>query len=95
MNRCPNCGSFRERLNFASPREYLDLVRQLLELVGQGAFLMVHASCPLEDMFNTPWPGDCISHDFQCTMCGRAFQLFADTYHGRASWTPGVLPSPN
>ncbi len=89
MAKCNKCDGFAERLNFASSREYLDMVRQLIELVGQGKFLIVHASCPLKDVFNTPWPDDCISHDFQCTPCGRAFQLFADTYHGRANWTPG------
>jgi hypothetical protein len=89
------CGGFAERLNFASPREYLDIVGQLIELVGQGAFLLVHASCPLKDIRNTPWPADIIFHDLQWTMCGRAFQLFADTYHGRASWTPGDVPSSN
>ena len=88
MAKCSNYDGFAERLNFASPREYLDTVRQLIELVGQGKFLIVYASCPLKDAFNTPWPDDCISHDFQCTACGRGFQLFADTYHGRANWTP-------
>jgi hypothetical protein len=89
MTKCPKCDGFTERINFASPGEYLDTVRQLVEVVNQGWFLLVFASCPLQDMFNTPSPGDCIFHHFQCTTCGRGFQLFADTFHGIANWTPG------
>jgi hypothetical protein len=52
MTKCPKCGGFTERVNFASPGEYLDTVRQLVEVVNQGSFLLVFASCPLQDMFN-------------------------------------------
>src|SRR5262245_18466676 len=95
MTKCSGCSGCAERLIFGTSREYRDIVRQLIELVNQGRFLLVHASCPLQDMFNTPMPGDCIVHDFQCITFGRAFQLFADTYHGGASWTPEDVPSSN
>lgn len=85
---CLKCDGFAERIYPASPREYLDMVRQLIKIVNEGTFLLVHASCPLEEMFNTPMPGDVVSHDFQCTTCGRSFQLYADTYHGGAGWIP-------
>jgi hypothetical protein len=84
---CTKCDGFGERLNLATAREYLDIVRQVIEIVGEGTFRLVHADCPLEDLFKPTWPGDVISHDFQCTNCGRSFHLFADTYHGNASWT--------
>jgi hypothetical protein len=87
MTACSKCDGFTERLNFSTLREYQDIVRQLIQIVSEGTFLLVHADCPLQDMFNSPLPGDCITHDFQCTGCGRAFQLFADTYHGNANWT--------
>lgn len=32
--------------------------------------------------------GDVIRHDFQFGVCGREYELSADTYHGGASWTP-------
>jgi len=87
MTACSKCDGFKERLNFSTLRDYLDIGRQLIQIVSEGTFLLVHADCPLRDMFNTPIPGDCVTHDFQCTGCGRVFQLSADTYHGHADWT--------
>jgi transposase-like protein len=71
-----------------TPREFLNIVRQLIEIVEQGKFLLVHADCPLQDFFNTTWPGDVITHRFQCTECGRVFERYTDTYHGGARWWP-------
>lgn len=93
MTRCATCDRFGARLDFGSPREYWDFVRLLIEVVGQGTFLLLEASCPLQDVFQQPWVNDTLSHDFRCTTCGRAFGLFADTYHGRANWKPGDAPS--
>ena len=81
-----HCDGFTERQNFPTLREYRDVVRQLIELVVSGRFLLVEASCPLEEMLSEPLPGDVVSHDFECADCGRRFHLFADTYHGRAGW---------
>jgi len=64
-----------------------------MEVVNQGTFMLARASCPLEDMLGAPLPGDCIFHYFQCAACDREFKLYADTYHGNASWTPGDVPS--
>jgi hypothetical protein len=94
MASCPKCDGFSQGFNIGTLREYQDIVRQLIEIVGQGTFFLVRASCPLQDVFNTPVPGDTISHDFQCLMCGRTFHLGADAYHGNASWTVGDLPKP-
>jgi len=94
MDSCPKCDGFSKRFNIGGLREYREIVRQLIEAVTQGTFFLVHASCPLQDVFNAPIPGDIVSHDFQCLMCGRAFHLGADTYHGNASWTVGDLPKP-
>ena len=85
---CSRCDGFAERLNFASLRDYLDIVRQLIEVVSEGTFRILRADCPLRDMFNTPMPGDTVFHEFACTNCDQRFTLFADTYHGNASWTP-------
>ena len=78
MASCSKCDGFSQRFNLASLREYRDIVRKLIEIVNQGTFFLVRASCSLQDMFNAPVPGDTIHHDFQCLMCGRAFHLGAD-----------------
>ena len=94
MASCPKCDGFTERFNIDGIREYRNIVRQLIEIVDQGTFWLMKASCSLQDVFNTPMPGDIIMHDFQCSTCGRAFHLAADTYHGNASWTVGDIPKP-
>jgi hypothetical protein len=91
---CAKCDGFSEAINFDSPQDYLDIVRQLMEIVGEGTFLLVRADCPLKEMFTLPWLSDCIQHNFQCILCGRSFELIADTHHGRAGWKPtGDLPA--
>jgi len=86
MAHCPKCEGFMESMDFNQPREYLEMARQLIEELNHGTFVMVHATCPLQDLFNPQWPGNVAEHGFQCRSCGRTYQLFADTFHGRASW---------
>jgi len=88
MEACPKCIGFSGKVDIPTPSQYIDMSRQLKELVQQGTFLVVHADYPLGELRNGMWPDDILQHDFQCTTCGRAFHLFADTYHGRATWRP-------
>ena len=44
---CVKCDGFKERLNFPTPREYRGIARQLIDVVNQGTFRLVHADCPL------------------------------------------------
>jgi len=64
-------------------------------MVNRGSLFLVHAHCPLEDVLGPVWPGDSLSHDLQCTACGRDFHLHADTYHGWVSWEPDTLKGPS
>src|ERR1700676_2628051 len=89
MAPCPKCDGFSKRLNIRTPDEYLAIVRQLIERVNTGTFLLVNADCPLGDILGPTWPGDSIAHEFECFTCGRRFRLHADTFHGHADWTPG------
>jgi hypothetical protein len=59
-----------------------------MQIVNEGTFKLVRADSRLEEMFETPMPGDVISHEFECSTCGRQFVLSADTYHGHGSWYP-------
>jgi hypothetical protein len=70
------------------PREYLDYVHQLIEIVKQGTFTLVQATCPLQEVFTGKWDWDWVRHDFQCAACKRIYRLSSDNYHGRGSWTP-------
>ena len=86
MDRCPICDGISQRFDLPGPEEYKKLVRRLMEMVKSGALKVVQASCPMEDIFGPKWPSDIVIYNFQCTACRRAFHLFADTYHGRATW---------
>ncbi len=72
--------------SFDKPREYLEFARHLIGLVREDAFSLSESTCSLEDLFKPEWPGDLVEHNFECNMCGRSFQLFADTFRGHAGW---------
>ena len=93
MDRCPICAGISERIDLPGPGEYKELVRLLIEMVKRGALKVLEASCPMEDIFKPKWPSDIIIHSFKCTACKGAFHLFADTYHGRASWKFQGVPN--
>lgn len=86
MAACPNCGDLQEGLSLDKPRDYLELALRLLKLVKEGNFIQAESTCTLEDLFKPEWPADTVEHNFECAVCGRRFQLFADTYHGHAGW---------
>jgi hypothetical protein len=89
MPICPTCAEFAERLTFASPENYRDFVRRLIDAVNQGKLLLKRADFPLEEMLTGPWPGgDVISHDLQCAGCGRGFELCVNVWNGRNWWEP-------
>jgi transposase-like protein len=75
-----------ESLSFDKPREYLELARRLLNGVNDGKLSVTKCTCPLQDLFSAEWPANLVEHDFECSACGRTFQLFADTYLGHAGW---------
>jgi len=75
-----------ESQSFGKAREYLEFARELIGLVQEGTFVLGQGTCTLEDLFNPEWPGDLVEHNLECSLCGRSFQLFADTYRGHAGW---------
>ena len=85
---CGQCADFSERRLFSQPREYRDIAQQLMEIVRQGDFVLLKASCPLRELFGPVWPGDLLEHIFKCARCGDEFRLFADTWHGSVEWGP-------
>ena len=83
---CIRCEHFSQRLDIDTSSQYQNIVRQLIDFVDQGLFALMQADCPLQDVLSTPFPGDVLTHIFQCSNCGETFQLWADTYHGGANW---------
>jgi hypothetical protein len=75
-----------ESLSIDNPRGYLEFARRLLDSVNNGTLALTQSTCSLEDLFKADWPNDIVEHNFECSACGRSFQLFADTFHGHAGW---------
>ena len=90
MAFCPQCEQLKDSLCFEKPREYLELARQLLTSVNEGALIVRESSCPLQDLFNPEWPGEEVEHNFECTACGRTYQLFARSDRVHAERLPGL-----
>ena len=86
MPACTQCDGLMESLSFEKPSEYLELARRLLNAINDGKMSVTESTCPLQDLFGAEWPANQVEHDFECSACGRTFQLFADTYLGRAGW---------
>ena len=69
------------------PSEYYQAVEDVKTELTKRVIILIEGTSDLADLGeNKPWPDDVICHQFRCTQCGRTFKLFADTYHGRASW---------
>lgn len=82
---CRRCALLAIPREFLTPSEYRELARRLRE--GRDLRL-VRGTCPLEALDSAgPWPADILEHEFACAECGARFRLWADTYHGRASWS--------
>ena len=94
MPTCARCAEFLTGRTIDKPREYLELAYRLLGLVNEGVFTVSGSTCPLQDLFKPEWPAEVVEHNLQCTVCGRTFQLFADTFHGHAAWDLTGPPRP-
>jgi hypothetical protein len=80
---CKECEAFSERLRLNSPREYLDVVRQVDELLTKGVLRFVRGTSTLKEIRqNGEWSGDAMTHIFECPNCAQQFRLAAETFHG-------------
>ena len=95
MEACANCDRIIGRQDFKSPYEYKEFVRCLMETVQEGMLLPVGGDYPLENLFRPSCPeADLVAHYFECTRCGRRYQLSADFNQMNARWEPGPDPPP-
>jgi len=86
---CEQCAGLAERFDLRGPEDYRNTAAEVAAMVNRGSLQVVkdHGVTLTEVATSEKWPGDVIVHDLVCTQCGAKFQLFADTYHGRASWS--------
>lgn len=80
------------RNSFYSPRDYLNCLHYIEELVDSGAFILESGTCALDKVTNERtgcWVDDIITHVICCKACGQAFTCSCDTYHGRGGFRKG------
>lgn len=85
---CGNCDDIILRESFYSPKDYLDCLAYIQELLNTGKFVLVENTCDLDKVkdVNGCWIYDLINHEIKCKKCGKQFTCFMDTYHGIGSF---------
>ena len=88
---CDNCMNIILRDSFYSPKDYLNCLSYIQELLDVGNFVLVEKSCDLDKVQNEigGWIDDIIGHVIQCKKWGKHFTCSIDTYHGRGSFRKG------
>lgn len=88
---CDNCNGITLRDFFSSPKDYMNCLTYIQELLDTGNFILIEKSCDLDKTKdeNGFWIDDLISHVIQCKNCGKHFTCSIDTYHGRGGFRNG------
>ncbi len=88
---CDNCNDIILRDSFYNPKQYLNCLEYIQELLNTGDFVLVEKSCDLDKVQDEKgcWIDDIIGHVIRCKKCGKHFTCSIDTYHGRGSFRKG------
>ncbi len=88
---CEVCKKVVLREAFRSPKDYLNCLAYLRELVDSGEFTLEPGPYGLDEVKDEEgrWRDDIISHVIRCNACGQAFSCGCDTYHGRGGFRKG------
>ena len=91
---CEVCDEIILRDSFYSPKDYLNCIGYITELINSKKYVIIEQTCPLHDVI-TPkgfWAGDIIHHKIKCVKCGERFYVDVDTYHGCGGFRRDVHP---
>lgn len=85
---CEKCKDIILRKQFYSPRDYLNCIEYIKELLKSGNFKLVYASCNIDKVIDKSgkWNSDIIEHIIRCKKCKTRFVCQADTYHGNGGF---------
>ena len=88
---CEVCKNVILRKEFCSPRDYLNWLAYLQELIDSGDFEMESATCDLDKVKGPGgcWVDDIIGHVIRCKTCGQAFTCSVCTYRGGGGFRKG------
>ncbi len=87
---CEKCKEIRTIKYFYSPKEYLQCLSYIDELINSGEYMIVSQTCEIERVRDDTgkWQDDIIEHVISCKKCGRIFKCTANTYRGGGSFMP-------
>ena len=83
---CLKCVRFVGRRRIRFPSDPWRSVERIRPFVSSGVLKIVQANSPIEEIGQTKPLKDVYVLAFQCSRCGREFQIIADMYHGRGYW---------
>ena len=88
---CERCSEIRLVSLFRSPREYLQTVEYIKQLIASGDFSLVSGNCPLDEVKDKDgqWADDIIYHLIRCETCGQEFSCCVNTYRGGGGFAKG------
>ena len=78
---CNTCKELIPAECFYSPRDYMNYLEDIGDLVASGQYELEEATCPIEAVLdqNGRWASDVICHIIRCKQCGTRFQCFVNT----------------
>ena len=89
---CDNCQGFEKFEPIEHVYQYQNLMRQIDDLIADRRFILTSDLNLWRNLLSDPLGSghDIVFHSLECPWCRSIFELFADFYHGRASWRLAV-----
>lgn len=95
MTICPNCKDLNTVYRIRLPHELKQALRIAKQNVADNTISVVENESglycqPFNDVSDSgEWEGDVVHYVFKCNICGKKFELSAETYHGSGGkWKP-------
>lgn len=87
MAVCEVCSNIQLKEAFMSPKEYLECLKYIQQLVDSDNFEFVSKDCDTDKVEDdNRWFNDSIEHVIKCKSCGQYFTCCCDTYHGNGNF---------
>lgn len=89
---CNYCYNIQLWKKFDSPKEYLDCIEYINQLIENGNFELIkeESTCSLNQVKTEKgWADEIMVHIIRCKHCGQIFTCVVNTYRGSGSFRKG------
>lgn len=89
---CNYCCNIQLWKKFDSPKEYLECIEYINQLIGNGNFELIReeSTCSLNQVKTEKgWADEIMVHTIRCKHCGQIFTCVVNTYRGSGSFRKG------